>query len=347
MATPADRCGYEQPVITRENVGAVCCWRPVWTGREHCIWHADEDEKPRAAFEAHPAEHGERLDGAVLRGAFLTGADWFVGGTLIGADLSGAILRNTDFTGTDVRRANFRNADARGAVFDGANVEDAEFVHTEVQGASFENALFDRAVFREAHVDRNTRFGDRVAYDDGLEAVEGEALVVTAEAGIWTYKELQRLFGENALPEVERRYYLREKDLRRRVAWLSGHYGRAVRLEAARWVTHYGTSPSRVVVTSLVLIVACALLYPFTDGIREPATGTVIAYGPADPIGMTLGELFATLFTSLYFSVITFGTLGYGDIQPVGTAARALASVESLLGALLLALLVYVLTRTL
>lgn len=343
MATPADRCGYEQPVITRENVGAVCCWRPVWTGREHCIWHADEDEKPRAAFEAHPAEHGERLDGAVLRGAFLTGADWFVGGTLIGADLSGAILRNTDFTGTDVRRANFRNADARGAVFDGANVEDAEFVHTEVQGASFEDALFDRAVFREAHVDRNTRFGDRVAYDDGLEAVEGEALVVTAEAGIWTYKELQRLFGENALPEVERRYYLREKDLRRRVAWRRGQYARAMRLEAARWTTHYGTSPSRVVASSLALIAVCAFLYPFTGGIREPATDTVIAYHS----GMRPAGLLATLFVSLYFSVITFGTLGYGDIQPVGAAARALASVESLLGALLLALLVYVLTRSL
>ena len=347
MATPAERCGYEQPVITKEDVGAVCCWRPVWEGRERCVWHADEDEKPREAFEAHPPERGERLDGAVLRGAFLTGADWLVGGTLIGADFSGAIIRSTDFTGTDVRRANFRNADARGAVFNGANVEDAEFVYTEIQGASFEKALFDRALFREAHVDRNTQFGDRVAYEATLETVEDEKFVVTAEAAIWTYKELQRLFGENALPETERCYYLREKDLRRRVARARGHYGRAVRLEGTRWVTRYGTSPSRVIASSLTLIVVCTLLYPLTDGIRETATDTVIAYRFGGPVGTQLRELPSILFTSLYFSVTTFGTLGYGDIQPVGTAARALASVESLLGALLLALLVYVLTRTL
>ena len=179
MATPAERCGYEQPVITKENVGAVCCWRPVWEGRERCVWHADEDRKPREAFDGL-SEQGERLDGAVLRGAFLTGADWLVDGTLIGADFSGAIIRETDFTGADIRRANFRNADARGAVFENANIEDAEFVYTEIQGASFENALFDRALFREVHVDRNTRFGDRVAYETVLETNENEPLAVTA-----------------------------------------------------------------------------------------------------------------------------------------------------------------------
>ena len=346
MATPADRCGYEQPVITREDVGAVCCWRPMWEGRERCVWHADEDQKPREAFDGL-SEQGERLDGAILRGAFLTGADWLIGGTLIDADFSDAIVRKADFSGADIRRANFRNADARDAVFDSANIEDAEFVHTEIQGTSFENAQFDRALFREAHVDQNTRFGDRVAYEAALETAEDEALATTAEEAIWSYKELQRLFGENALPEIERRYYLQEKDLRRRVAWVRSHYGRAARLEAARWVTHYGTSPSRVIASSFMLIVACAFLYPFTDGIREPATDMVITYRSGGPTEMAPRRLLSTLFVSLYFSVITFGTLGYGDIQPVGTAARALASIESLLGALLLALLVYVLTRTL
>ncbi len=48
----------------------------------------------------------------------------------------------------------------------------------------------------------------------------------------------------------------------------------------------------------------------------------------------------------LYFSVVTFATLGFGDISPVGSFARFLAGVESLFGSLLLALLVYVLTMT-
>ena len=50
-------------------------------------------------------------------------------------------------------------------------------------------------------------------------------------------------------------------------------------------------------------------------------------------------------YHSLYFSVVTFATLGYGDVQPIGNLVRALAGIESLLGSLLMALLVFVLTR--
>lgn len=53
----------------------------------------------------------------------------------------------------------------------------------------------------------------------------------------------------------------------------------------------------------------------------------------------------ATILMNLYFSVVTFTTLGYGDIQPSNAATRALAGVESLLGAALIALLVFVLGR--
>lgn len=48
-----DRCGHVQEVITREDVEAVCCWRPVWEGRDRCVWHADDEGKPREAFEHH------------------------------------------------------------------------------------------------------------------------------------------------------------------------------------------------------------------------------------------------------------------------------------------------------
>jgi voltage-gated potassium channel Kch len=48
---------------------------------------------------------------------------------------------------------------------------------------------------------------------------------------------------------------------------------------------------------------------------------------------------------TLYFSLVTFTTLGYGDVQPIGTTARLLASIESFLGALLLALVVFVIGR--
>lgn len=74
-------------------------------------------------------------------------------------------------------------------------------------------------------------------------------------------------------------------------------------------------------------------------GIDETASDpTTITY----PFGE--GELLAGLGKSPYFSVITFTTLGYGDVQPLGFG-EALATVESFVGALLMALLVYLLGR--
>ena len=58
-----------------------------------------------------------------------------------------------------------------------------------------------------------------------------------------------------------------------------------------------------------------------------------------------LPDWISILSANLYFSAVTFTTLGYGDIQPASPVAQALASIESFLGALLMALLVFVLGR--
>lgn len=118
------------------------------------------------------------------------------------------------------------------------------------------------------------------------------------------------------------------------------------REEIWRWTTGYGSNPRRVVATSAAVIVGCALLYPLTGGIQETAGGATITYTIEDPEAVPEQYLLFVFFKSLYFSTVTFATLGYGDIQPVGTVARAIAGSEALLGQLLLALFVFVLTRT-
>lgn len=93
--------------------------------------------------------------------------------------------------------------------------------------------------------------------------------------------------------------------------------------------------------TSLLVIVLYSIVYPFTKGIRgdEVYSFSEISQGNAQI------SLLSVLEKSFYFSVTTFTTLGFGDFQPVGTAAQWLAGLESFLGTLLIALLVFTLSR--
>lgn len=115
------------------------------------------------------------------------------------------------------------------------------------------------------------------------------------------------------------------------------------RLDATlRWTTNafldltagYGERPQRTVSTSLVVIVLSSLLYPALGGLRT--VDETVTYASD---GVT------AFLDSLYFSVITFTTLGYGDFLAVSGLGRFVAGVEALSGAFLVALFVFSLGR--
>lgn len=339
-----ERCGYTARLSGTEDVGEVCCWRPVWGDANRCIWHANETVSADE-YRRYRPEPGERLDGADLRGAALGDSDILAGCSLIGADFTDAVLDHVDLSGTDLRRATFRDADARGASFAGANLHDAVFIFVDLRGANFEGAKLYRAGLTDVRINLDTSFGDVAVYEEDIEREAADEVTELADAARWVYRELQRLYDENAFPGRVKENYLREMDLRRRQSWAVGDYLRAVKLEGSRWVMHYGTSPWRVIGTALLLIVVCAMMYPLTGGIREVSGDETITYQIDDPTQAPLRVLLNAFLRSLYFSIVTFATLGYGDIQPVGGWARVIAGIESLLGILLMALLVFVLTR--
>jgi len=82
----------------------------------------------------------------------------------------------------------------------------------------------------------------------------------------------------------------------------------------------FGERPGRIVVSALFVIMTYAMLF-FESGI-DKASGNI--------------------FNSVYLSIVTFTTLGFGDITPIneGTFSKILVSSEALLGAFLMGLLV-------
>lgn len=338
------RCGYRHDVSRLPDVGAVCCWRPVWRDYDRCVWHANVEEKSADSLATVPSDPGDRLDGAVFRAASLSNGDTFADCVLIGADFSRADVRGADFRDADLREVTFAGVNAREAAFDGANLEDATMRDADLRGATFVDAKLDEVTIADGRIDRATTFGDVSVYETELFASDDPAVQREKfEAATWTYRMLQRLAEDNARRGQLYGYYQREKDLRRRFSWKAGYYRQALSGELARWTMGYGQSIWRILLTSALFILVCALAYPLTGGIQE--SDSQLVYNLGDLSTETTGRVLLVFFKSLYFSTITFATLGYGDIQPIGGWARALAAIESIVGAVLMALIVVVLYR--
>ena len=108
------------------------------------------------------------------------------------------------------------------------------------------------------------------------------------------------------------------------------------RAKGAQATLLYGESPWRIIGTSLVIILGFTLLYPLGGWVR-PVGGNQITYSRIAEAPHLFGDVF-------YFSTLTFTTLGLGDYRPVGLS-QYLTTANTALGAVLIALLVFVLGR--
>ena len=122
-----------------------------------------------------------------------------------------------------------------------------------------------------------------------------------------------------------------------------------------KWSCGYGEKPENVIVVSLFLIFVSAFLYLF-GGIEF--VGSNVLKVPPNVIDYNLSLnvfgirwvmsnidlIYEDLKLCLYTSVITFTTLGYGDVHPIGFS-RFVASVEAGFGIIMTALFIFVFTR--
>jgi len=98
--------------------------------------------------------------------------------------------------------------------------------------------------------------------------------------------------------------------------------------EVMKVLCGYGEKPRMVIVSSIVIIIVWALLYSLLKTITP------------------LRQSFWSRFTdSVYFSLVTFTTLGYGDIVPESTLGRILSGAEGFIGGFMMALFVLVLSK--
>lgn len=280
----------------------------------------------------------------------------------------------------DLSNANFTDATLRDV-----NLEASELTKARLFGADLRGCRLHSAVLTDSRIDDRTRFlgapgatpfsavelvrfwdKPRCVYDPAYAGASvGESTADQRNRAKSTYRAIEELAGAASRPGLQSMCFVNRQDVHRRTyrdELRTGHrqngqagqansaaghrparnalyrvskvfqWGRA---ELSRLTLLYGESPWRIIATGLVVVLVFALLYPL--GGLEPAEGTPVTYE-------TIAEQPALVFDSIYFSTLTFTTLGMGDYQPNGIA-QVLATLQTALGAVLIALLVFVFGR--
>lgn len=288
------------------------------------------------------------FDGADLRDATFRSGTTLVGATFVGTNLTG-----TDFVDADLSHTDLTNATAIDANFQHANFQHALLTGSDCRRASFVNALLYDTVLMGARVNSETTFSaskegfyDTVGhrktcvYENNRETAHTLEDEDALEAAMWVYRRLENLHEDNARSEKARDFHISKEEAERRYRRNNGEYGTYFVKSIIRYFTYHGESVKHVLGVSAAVMILSAVGFSM-GGIRD-RTGVLVINSPA--------ELFAQLgsidvWTYLYFSIITFSTIGYGDLSPAGFWSRLLVGVESLLGAILIAMLIYVLGR--
>ncbi len=315
-----------------------------WSGADLRNWNLNglrlSDDEHRANFEGAALE-GTRFGDAVLRSARFGNAR-LAGANFLMAHLEGAYFLMADldrayFGDAHLAGADFMAASLKATNFEGAHLEGANFSGACLEGAIFSYACLEKAMFSESTICGDTRFlhadlsGSylKTAHKriDDVMIEEREEKYAHAKE---VYLNLKNYFKQEGMYKISGTYYYREMLMERAIAWQEKKYFRW----ALNWVTNlttgYGEKPLRVLGWWLGLITSFGIIYYLFHGIMNHPNA--LAYQPS-------------LLQSIYFSVVSFTTLGFGDFQPKPGAFQIVASAEAFIGSIFIALFVFVFTR--
>ncbi len=271
---------------------------------------------------------GESLEGFCLAHAELGDVNLVRFGTqeqtnLMDADLYRSDLRHGHFFNVNLTGASLMKARLDTANFNLANLTDTNLLGTKFNQTKLENVEWGDTLRQEREAFKHKAEGN---------TVESLRLFKEAEE---IYRHLQSacesmgLF-DNAGEFLQKRMIARRYQL---PLWS----GRRFVSKLVDLTCGYGENPVRVILFSLSIIFSFALVY-FLFGIRGPEHK--IQYNPHISVFSNIYFLLETL----YFSVVTFTTLGYGDISPIGIT-RFFATFEAFIGSFSLALFVVVFVK--
>jgi hypothetical protein len=316
-------CQYDDPK------GFICEEKANKTG--YCYWHDQTIDKSESNIKQALLEHIQA--GGLTRGICLKNADLshidlvnhhhqtgfdFTYADFYRANLFGAHLFNINFS-----KASLMKADLKNAKLNCANLKQTNLLGVKWKGSKIENIQIGKKLSQEVLAKQaltESNLEKAIDYFEQAEEVYRDLRKHSEQEGIFT------LSGD-----------LIQKELTMRRMQMPKYSLKRITSKMVDLFCGYGEAPLRIVGISMLLILVCAILYTFT-GLNYQ--GDFLAYSGRQ----SSSENFNFFLASLYYSVVTFTTLGYGDFTPVGIS-RAIAAFEAFTGSFTIALFVVVFVK--
>lgn len=263
------------------------------------------------------------LERASLGFSHLEGAD-LLGAHLEGADLLGAHLKGANLGGAHLGRANLRSAHLQGADLGGTRLERANLLRAHLEGANLRSAHLEGADLVGAHLEGADLGGAYLGKASLLGADLKDAFVLGVQ-----YKKLGRCRGINLegchgsprfIRDAKDNEFIEEVRINHPIKYfiwsISSDCGRSMLL----WIGW-----------SLFIALLCGAAYA-----DYPAPTWLPDWLVNMAPDIDLQGRSPTWFTPYYFSIVTFTTLGFGDVVPKNLAGEIWLTIEVVIGYIML-----------
>lgn len=300
-------------------------------GSGYCFWHDPHVDKSGMNLAERLENHvrkGRTTKGLKLKRVNLSGINLVNRNGKHGFDLSECDLYRADMRGAHLFNLTLKNGSLMKANLTDANLHCANLEGTNLLGTKLEGARIDNIHIGDQLLQEKIALQKRKEHDK-------EAALDNFEQSEEIYRNLRKRAEDQGLFQLAGQFGYKELIMRR------------YQLEpwSFNWIFSnlvdklcgYGEKPENTVVFSGFLILISAFLY-FLFGVMHGDEVLQIDFSKG------LLTNISTFFMTLYYSVVTFTTLGYGDITPFGVT-RLFAALEAFIGSFTIALFVVVFVK--
>jgi len=285
------------------------------------------DENTREEIETLHKD-GESLSGIQLKLADMKNAK------LVNADLSNTDLTRADFSGASLYGVNLEGANLFKTNLEGANLKSANMKNCNMLGADFTNTRLN-----------NVDFG---ADNKAINEIEAESALSSGNIDLANekykesediYRALKMSLQSQSLGEDAGKIFLREMIVKRKQLPLLSPLRIAHKF--AHLAFGYGEKIGNILYSIITVIIISAIFY----GIEGVSYGdyTLGFWGDVEQFGGILN----VIGNLLYFSVVVFSTVGFGEILPIGPLGKSIMMVEGIAGGLILSIFMIAVYRQL